>query len=105
LVGPELFERILTANVHPALLPAYPGLDGVRHTAKAGGPIQGATLHIVDAGMNTRPILAQTAHLLPYGTPLSWRQAQAYRQKTTTTLVMLDWLVSGFVDTTPRAKG
>jgi phosphoribosylglycinamide formyltransferase-1 len=103
MVGPELFERVLTVNVHPALLPAYPGLDGVGDAARAGAPIQGATLHLVDEGIDTGPVLAQTAYATPRYAPLAWRYKLAYRQKIVMTLIMLDWLTHNLVN--PLHKG
>lgn len=52
-------QRIL--NIHPALLPAFPGLDGQGQAHSAGVQIAGATVHLVDAGCDTGPILAQGA--------------------------------------------
>jgi phosphoribosylglycinamide formyltransferase-1 len=48
-------------NTHPALLPAFPGAHGVRDTLAYGAKVTGCTLHIVDAGVDTGPIVAQTA--------------------------------------------
>jgi len=50
-------DRIL--NVHPALLPAYPGLDALRRAWNAGEEVFGATIHRVDEGMDTGSILRQ----------------------------------------------
>ncbi|MFO6463582.1 phosphoribosylglycinamide formyltransferase [Jannaschia sp. KMU-145] len=100
LVGPELFDRMPVVNVHPALLPAFPGLDGVGDAARAGTRIQGATLHVVDAGMDTGPILAQTAAAVPRRADAAWREALAYRQKVVVTLALLDWCDAGLVDPT-----
>lgn len=52
-------ERIL--NVHPALLPAFPGKDGPGDALAAGVRISGCTVHLVDEGVDTGPILAQAA--------------------------------------------
>ncbi len=49
--------RIL--NVHPSLLPAFPGLEAWRQAIAAGADESGATVHLVDSGMDTGPILAQ----------------------------------------------
>lgn len=51
--------RIL--NVHPALLPAFPGLDAQRQALEHGARVSGATVHFVDAGLDSGPIVAQAA--------------------------------------------
>jgi phosphoribosylglycinamide formyltransferase-1 len=48
-------------NVHPALLPAFPGLDAQRQAWEHGVKVSGATVHLVDEGLDTGPILAQEA--------------------------------------------
>lgn len=53
-------------NVHPSLLPAFPGLEPQRRAIEAGVPATGVTVHRVDAGMDTGPIVAQaTVPILP----------------------------------------
>lgn len=63
IVGENLLEafpnRIL--NIHPALLPAYPGLHGQRQAVNGLAKISGCTVHLVDGGVDTGPILAQAA--------------------------------------------
>jgi phosphoribosylaminoimidazole-succinocarboxamide synthase len=46
-------------NVHPSLLPAFRGLDAQRRAIEAGATVTGATVHYVDAGMDTGTIVAQ----------------------------------------------
>ena len=48
-------------NIHPALLPAFPGLHGARQAVAYGVRIAGATVHFVDAGTDTGPIILQGA--------------------------------------------
>jgi phosphoribosylglycinamide formyltransferase-1 len=48
-------------NTHPALLPSFPGMHGPRDALQHGVRITGATLFVVDAGVDTGPIVAQTA--------------------------------------------
>ncbi len=62
LRGPllEAFEgRIL--NIHPALLPSFPGLDSQTQAFEYGAKLAGCTVHFVDAGVDTGPIVAQRA--------------------------------------------
>lgn len=51
------YGRLL--NIHPALLPLYPGTDAIARAYAAGETISGPTLHLVDQGMDTGPRLAQ----------------------------------------------
>lgn len=48
-------------NTHPALLPAFPGMHGPRDALAAGVKVSGATLFVVDDGVDTGPIVAQVA--------------------------------------------
>jgi phosphoribosylglycinamide formyltransferase-1 len=50
-------NRIL--NIHPSLLPAFPGLESWKQALAAGVPETGCTVHLVDEGMDTGPIILQ----------------------------------------------
>jgi phosphoribosylglycinamide formyltransferase 1 len=51
--------RIL--NVHPSLLPSFPGLDAQRQAVEHGVKVSGATVHFVDEGLDSGPIVLQEA--------------------------------------------
>jgi phosphoribosylglycinamide formyltransferase 1 len=52
-------DRVL--NVHPSLLPAFPGKDAQRQAWEHGVKVSGATVHVVDEGLDAGPIVAQEA--------------------------------------------
>ncbi len=54
-------------NIHPSLLPAFPGAHAVRDALAAGAHFTGATVHIVDNGVDTGPVIAQTEVPIPAG--------------------------------------
>jgi phosphoribosylglycinamide formyltransferase 1 len=56
-------ERVV--NVHPALLPAFPGLDAIGQALAYGVKVTGVTVHLVDEGIDTGPIIAQAALEVP----------------------------------------
>ena len=53
-------------NVHPALLPSFPGLDAVGQALAHGVRLTGVTVHLVDEGVDSGPILLQQAIKVPY---------------------------------------
>jgi len=63
LVGSAFLSRFggRFVNTHPALLPAFPGMHGARDALEYGVKITGATLFVVDEGVDTGAIIAQTA--------------------------------------------
>ena len=63
LVGAPLLEAFPNhiLNVHPSLLPAFPGLDAQRQALEHGARISGATVHFVTAGLDDGPIVRQAA--------------------------------------------
>lgn len=63
ILGAAFLERFpdRIVNTHPALLPAFPGAHAVRDALAHGVRVTGCTVHVVDAGVDTGPIVAQRA--------------------------------------------
>jgi phosphoribosylglycinamide formyltransferase-1 len=59
ILAPSVVERFRIVNTHPALLPNFPGAHGIRDALAAGVESTGATVHWVDAGVDTGPVIAQ----------------------------------------------
>ena len=61
IVGPAFLAAFggRTVNTHPALLPSFPGAHGVRDALAYGVKVTGCTVHFVDDGVDTGPIIAQ----------------------------------------------
>jgi len=53
-------------NVHPALLPSFPGLDAIGQALEHGVAVTGVTVHFVDEGVDSGPIILQRAVAVPY---------------------------------------
>jgi phosphoribosylglycinamide formyltransferase 1 len=63
LLSPEFVARFRNRviNVHPALLPAFPGIDAVQQAIDHGSKVTGVTVHFVDEGVDSGPIIMQRA--------------------------------------------
>lgn len=63
IVTPVLLDAFpnRVMNIHPALLPSFPGLDAQKQAIEYGAKLSGCTVHFVDAGTDTGPIILQTA--------------------------------------------
>ena len=70
LLSPGFLARFPQAviNVHPALLPAFPGLDAIGQAVRHGVRVYGVTVHFVDEGVDSGPIILQRALELPDAT-------------------------------------
>lgn len=61
VLGPAVVRRFRIVNTHPSLLPAFPGAHAIRDALAYGVTLSGCTVHEVDEGVDTGPILAQAA--------------------------------------------
>lgn len=59
ILGPKVVSRFRIVNTHPALLPAFPGAHAIRDALAAGVRMTGVTVHWVDEGVDTGPVIAQ----------------------------------------------
>jgi phosphoribosylglycinamide formyltransferase-1 len=68
VLTPEFIRRFTgrIINVHPALLPAFPGVRAIEQALEYGVKVGGVTVHFVDEGVDTGPVLLQEAFDLPY---------------------------------------
>ena len=69
LLSPAFVARFRNriVNVHPALLPAFPGLDAIGQALAAGVETTGVTVHFVDEGVDTGPVILQREVPVPAG--------------------------------------
>jgi phosphoribosylglycinamide formyltransferase 1 len=67
IVGPAFLDRFPDAviNLHPALLPAFPGIDAVSQAISYGVKVFGVTVHFVDEGVDSGPVIMQRSVELP----------------------------------------
>lgn len=83
LVGKTFLDAFAgrVVNIHPALLPAFPGMHGAKQALDYGVRIAGCTVHFVDEGCDTGPIIAQRAVAVEEGDDEATLQARIQRQE------------------------
>jgi phosphoribosylglycinamide formyltransferase-1 len=61
IISPEFVKKYKNKiiNIHPALLPAFPGLDSQKQALEYGAKVSGCSVHFVDSGMDTGPVIIQ----------------------------------------------
>lgn len=59
ILSPRFVTTFKVINTHPSLLPLYPGAHAVRDALAAGATVTGTTVHWVDAGLDTGPVITQ----------------------------------------------
>jgi phosphoribosylglycinamide formyltransferase-1 len=76
MLSPEFVNRFHSrvVNIHPALLPAFPGIDAVQQAIDHGSKITGVTVHFVDEGMDSGPIIMQRP--VPVAASRDWDETE-----------------------------
>lgn len=95
-VGPLLDEyndRIV--NMHPALLPAFKGLDGFEATITAGVGFGGTTIHLIDARMDEGKVIVQSVFPLDPDEPVARLRHRVFEQQCRSLLQVVLWLAAG----------
>lgn len=81
LLSPDFVQRFSNRmiNVHPALLPSFPGLDAIGQALAHGVRVTGVTVHFVDEGVDSGPIILQQAIEVPYTRNRSQLEEEIHR--------------------------
>jgi len=85
-------------NIHPALLPSFPGLHATRQALEHGVKISGCTVHLVDAGTDTGPIIAQAPVLVLDDDTEASLSARILQKEHELLPTVLQWIVEGRVE-------
>ncbi len=102
-VASPLIDTLKVWNIHPSLLPSFAGLHGVKDALAARVSLFGATLHRVDTGLDTGPIVAQVAAVLSPEILEQRAQRLSYIQKVWLTLLWFEQ-ISGNVINSPSSQ-
>jgi phosphoribosylglycinamide formyltransferase-1 len=94
-----------TVNIHPALLPAFPGVDAQRQALDYGVRVSGCTVHLVDRGTDTGPIIAQTVVPVLEGDDEDALWRRILEAEHVLFPRVLQWISEGRVKVEPDAKG
>jgi len=106
LVTPTLLDAFpnRVVNVHPALLPAFPGVRAPRQALDYGVAVSGCTVHFVDAGMDTGPIIAQAPVPVRDEDDEAALSARILQKEHELLPAVLQWIAEGRVEVT-RPEG
>ncbi|MFV8249341.1 phosphoribosylglycinamide formyltransferase [Bdellovibrio bacteriovorus] len=88
-------------NIHPSLLPAYPGVDSIRRAYEDRVNESGVTLHLVDEGMDTGPHLMQSRLTLEAGESLADWSVRFHKLEHQTYTQFLELMALGQIPTSP----
>jgi phosphoribosylglycinamide formyltransferase-1 len=104
LVGPGLLERFRhkVLNIHPALLPSFPGMHAARQALEHGVKVTGCTVHFVDEGTDTGPIIAQVAVPVQSGDDEAALSARIQKEEHRLFPDVVRWIAKGKVSVNGR---
>jgi phosphoribosylglycinamide formyltransferase-1 len=108
VVTPVLLDAFKdrVVNIHPALLPAFPGVDAQAQAVAYGARIAGCTVHFVDAGVDTGPIIAQAAVPVEDDDDRDALAARILVEEHALLVRVLGWIAEGRVSiSTPEGGG
>ena len=107
LLTPSLLDAFpgRVINIHPSLLPAFPGVDAQRQAIEHGVRISGCTVHLVDPGTDTGPILAQAAVPVLDGDDRDALAARILGFEHALLVQVLGWIAEGRLEVVPPPAG
>ena len=108
LVTPVLLDAFpdRVVNIHPALLPAFPGVDAQAQAIAYGARVSGCTVHLVDAGTDTGPVIAQAVVPVLEGDDRDALAARILPHEHALLVRAVDWISRGLVEViAPAAPG
>lgn len=107
IVTPALLDAFpnRVVNVHPALLPAFPGTNAQAQALSYGVRVSGCTVHLVDAGTDTGPILAQAAVPVLEGDDVASLRARILEKEHELLPRVLGWIAASKVHVLPAEGG
>lgn len=85
-------------NIHPALLPSFPGVDAQRQAIEHGVRVTGCTVHFVDRGTDTGPIIAQRALSVREGEDVESLRSRLLEVEHALLTDVLQWVAEGSVE-------
>jgi len=99
VLGKEFLDNypLKILNIHPSLLPAFQGLDAVKKALDYGVKISGCTVHFVDYGVDTGPVIIQSAIPIHSGETVEALEKRILEKEHTVYPLALDWFCKGLL--------
>lgn len=104
-IGIELLRHVPCFNIHPSLLPAFPGFNAIKQAQNHGARFIGATLHLATEEIDAGPMIAQTTSPVPIGASEEYLKSLSYAQKLYLFLLLLELWSAGSIRITSNNTG